>query len=504
LGVLLTLTGEACGFGPSGKGANILFIMTDDQDAMLAGYDPDNGGVGNMPQVNKLLVDQGTMFLTYLATTPLCAPARASVFTGRFPHNHGILSNNDEGAFHPAQEATAANVWLQKAGYETMLVGKYMDGYSSSSSSSDSSRAAASGEVSYIPQGWGSWFALESLDFFGPTFNVNGKSVQYPADAYQTDVITNISLNWLQNRWEPSNPFFMFVAPHAPHAPYTPAPRHKGTLAGLVQLPDAALNESDADQATLPGALAKLPAVNANAYSSIFQSRAESLLAVDEMVAALVGELDSQSVLDKTWIFYSSDNGYHLGQHRLPVGGGEVFEHDINIPLIVRGPGVAKGAYAMDMVQNVDLAPTWLDIAQIKPPAGTPIIDGVSMTPLLRGVVNGTKQTWYRDISLQEGWSTAAKPECDSTDPAKPAYRALRLGDAALNGLYRCLFVKYCDGEVAFFDMTGDVGDQKWQPTGMLEVLDKGHYSELSALLDKVSSCVGNVCTGHHADGGVV
>ena len=74
---------------------------------------------------------------------------------------------------------------------------------------------------------------------------------------------------------------------------------------------------------------------------------------------------------------------YHLGQHRLPVGGGEVFEHDINIPLIVRGPGVAKGAYAMDMVQNVDLAPTWLDIAQIKPPAGTPIIDGVSMTPLL-------------------------------------------------------------------------------------------------------------------------
>eukprot|EP00729_Bicosta_minor_P010675 gene10675-31282_t len=420
LGVLLTLTGEACGFGPSGKGANILFIMTDDQDAMLAGYDPDNGGVGNMPQVNKLLVDQGTMFLTYLATTPLCAPARASVFTGRFPHNHGILSNNDEGAFHPAQEATAANVWLQKAG--------------SSSSSSDSSRAAASGEVSYIPQGWSSWFALESLDFFGPTFNVNGKSVQYPADAYQTDVITNIS-------WEPSNPFFMFVAPHAPHAPYTPAPRHKGTLAGLVQLPDAALNESDADQATLPGALAKLPAVNANSYSSIFQSR---------------------------------------------------------------GPGVAKGAYAMDMVQNVDLAPTWLDIAQIKPPAGTPIIDGVSMTPLLRGVVNGTKQTWYRDISLQEGWSTAAKPECDSTDPAKPAYRALRLGDAALNGLYRCLFVKYCDGEVAFFDMTGDVGDQKWQPTGMLEVLDKGHYSELSALLDKVSSCVGNVCTGHHADEGMV
>lgn len=100
-----------------------------------------------------------------------------------------------------------------------------------------------------------------------------------------------------------------------------------------------------------------------------------------------------------------------------------------------------------------------------------------------RGVVNGTKQTWYRDISLQEGWSTAAKPECDSTDPAKPAYRALRLGDAALNGLYRCLFVKYCDGEVAFFDMTGDVGDQKWQPTGMLEVLVRMTQSTCSTLL---------------------
>ena len=157
----------------------------------------------------------------------------------------------------------------------------------------------------------------------------------------------------------------------------------------------------------------------------------------------------------------------------------------------------------MDMVQNVDLAPTWLEIAQIKPPAGAPVIDGVSMTPLLRGSVNGTKETWYRDISLQEGWSTVAKPNCSSAtnDPAKPAYRALRLGDAAMNGLYRCLFVQYCDGDVAFFDMTGNPGDAKWQSVGMLEVLDKAHYKQLSALLDKVSNCVGDVCTGHHGDG---
>ena len=160
----------------------------------------------------------------------------------------------------------------------------------------------------------------------------------YPQDAYQTDIITNISVNWLQNTWEPSNPFFMFVAPHAPHAPFTPAPRHKGTLAGLAQPPDPALNETDALQSTLPGAIANLPATDVNSYNAIFQSRAETLLAVDDMVAAVVAELDAQSVLDKTWIFYSSDNGYHLGQHRLGVGGGEVFEHDINIPLIVRGP----------------------------------------------------------------------------------------------------------------------------------------------------------------------
>ena len=131
------------------------------------------------------------------------------------------------------------------------------------------------------------------------------------------------------------------------------------------------------------------------------------------------------------------------------------------------------------------------------------MIDGVSMTPLLRGSVNGTKETWYRDISLQEGWSTVAKPNCSSAtnDPAKPAYRALRLGDAAMNGLYRCLFVQYCDGDVAFFDMTGNPGDAKWQSVGMLEVLDKAHYKQLSALLDKVSNCVGDVCTGHHGDG---
>lgn len=265
-----------------------------------------------------------------------------------------------------------------------MLVGKYMDDYSSSGNSSGSGGGGrgSSAYQTYVPPGWSNWFALQTLDFFvrlidlrvhfgfavdctdacmvcwhswhslfwvwvlplectpvhtilhnlffldccfvqradagggglhfpvlslqGPRINANGKSTKYPDTAYQTDVLSDIAVGWLENSWEPSNPFFMLVCPHAPHAPYTPAPRHKGTLAGLVQPPDPALNETDSEQSTLPGAIGKLPQVDVAAYDSIFQARAEALLGVDDLVGALVDELDKQSVLDKTWIFYTS------------------------------------------------------------------------------------------------------------------------------------------------------------------------------------------------------
>ena len=277
-----------------------------------------------------------------------------------------------------------------------MLAGKYINGYHVGNSSQP-------GYLTYVPPGWGDWYGLQSIEFFGSRVNVNGRSVVYPADAYQTDIIANLSLSWLRTTWQKEKPFFMWVTPHAPHAPYTPAPRHKGTLSGLRQPADPAFNLPDALQAKLPGHMANLSLVNVTAMDVIYQSRAEALLAVDEMIGDLIDEIDAQGVLDRTWIFFSCDNGYHLGQHRLSPGKREFFEHDINVPFVVRGPGLAAGrVFDNQVIGNYDLAATFAAIAGAVPTPAAPEMDGVSLLPLLTG--NDSYPVWSRDWSLQEGW----------------------------------------------------------------------------------------------------
>ena len=213
---------------------------------------------------------------------------------------------------------------------------------------------------------------------------MDGTSKVFPKTNYQTDIISNISLAWLNgttgNR-DATKPFFMFLTPHAPHEPYTPAPRHKGTLAGLTQPPDPAFN---CPMNNTPGNLHSLPLVDPAKMDTIYQSRAESLLAIDEMIGHLIDELEKQGVANNTYIFYSCDNGYHLGQHRLPPGKREIFQHDINVALIVSGPGIEAGATVNGLAQNIDLASTWAEIAGVREPKPLAFpIDGKSLMPLL-------------------------------------------------------------------------------------------------------------------------
>jgi N-acetylglucosamine-6-sulfatase len=320
---------------------NIIFVLTDDQDALLNGYDP-QVGVKHMDQLNTRVRAKGALFTNYYLAYPLCSPSRAAILTGTFPHNHG-LSDNDRlntSHFHPVAEARTVNVWLQDGGYETMLCGKYMNGYHAN----DVARAAQ-----YIPPGWSSFYGFQTVAFFGTAVRkapngVRGAAASevYPKDNYQTDIIANITLDWMRHTRNRTAPFFLFLTPHAPHAPYTPAPRHKGTLAGLKQPHDPSFNLPSELQSLLPGNLGQLPEVNASQMDAIYESRAESLLAIDEMIGHLLDEVEAQGAAQSTYFFFSCDNGYHLGQHRMPPGKREVYQHDINVPLIVSGPGIAS------------------------------------------------------------------------------------------------------------------------------------------------------------------
>jgi arylsulfatase A-like enzyme len=195
-----------------------MFVLTDDQDGLLNGYN--QTGVAHMKNLDERVRKNGVMFTNYYLAYPLCSPSRGSILTSLFPHNHHFVTNSDlnTSKFHPTTEKSTVAVWLQDAGYHTMLCGKYMNGYHANSPA----KAA-----SYVPPGWTDWYGFQTVAFFGTAVLENGVSKTYPKEDYQTDIIANLSLSWLKTKYNRSKPFFMFITPHAPHAPYTPAPRHK-------------------------------------------------------------------------------------------------------------------------------------------------------------------------------------------------------------------------------------------------------------------------------------
>lgn len=376
------------------------------------------------------------------------------------------------------------NVWLNKTGYHTMLVGKYVNGYHGHEMTSEGVETYnPNGYQTYIPPGWGDWYGFQVLDFFGPRVNSNGKSILYPQDAYQTDVIANISLDWLRNRWQKDRPFFMMITPHAPHNPHIPAPKYKGTLSGLVQPPNQAFNEPDKLQKTLPKGLDSLKTVSESKMNSIFQERAECLLSIDDMIGDLVDELQHQGVLENTYIIFTSDNGYHLGQHRLPDGKRLFFEHDINLPLIISGPGVSKNSTFKEMVSNVDLASTWAELAGASPTGTAPTVDGISFASLLKG----ENKAWPRTLTVTEGYQNA-----EGKVPCCGRYHGIRIQNDEENWLY----VELEAGGAAYFNSTEDPD----QTTNTYDALDSGTKALLAGTVKAVKACVGKACLGHEAD----
>src|SRR5918995_5123350 len=353
---------------------NIVVINTDDLDAR---------SVACMPHVQSLLAQDGVTFANAFATTPLCCPSRASLLRGQYAHSHGVLSNaGDNGGFpafyHLGDEDSTVATWLQDAGYRTALFGKYLNRYP---------RGAAE---SHVPPGWDEWSAFASSDvneggayYSGYALNENGTIVRYgqqPSD-YSTDVLTAKAIDFVDRTAAAGNPFFLYIAPYAPHGPSTPASRHTGAFAD-VRAPRVPSFE-EADVSDKPAWVQALPALDGDQIALIddhYQRRLRSLLAVDEMVASLVETLGAAGVLDNTYIVFTSDNGYHLGEHGIPLGKQSPYDESIRVPLIVRGPGVAAGAVVDSIALNIDLAPTFAALASA---SAADFVDGRSLVPLL-------------------------------------------------------------------------------------------------------------------------
>ncbi len=373
------------------KNSNIIFILTDDQRLE---------DIKHMSKLNELLVHQGISFTNYFDTVSLCCPSRTSILRGQYAHNTGVLTNLEPtGGFAVANargmEDSTLATWLRDAGYKTALIGKYLNGY-----------PGAKGKQ-YVPPGWDYWassVAGNAYSEYNYTLNENGKLVHYgdTADDYGTDVYAKKSVDFIKQCLSEKKPFFLYLAVYAPHGPATVAPRHMDLFQEAKIPRTSAFNEADVSkkpqfiQALNP--ISEKEIASADAY---YAKRLRSLQAVDEAIARLYDTLKESGNLENTFIFFTSDNGFHLGEHRLRRGKQTAYETDIHLPLIVRGPGIKPGTTSSALVGNIDLAPTIATIAGAKIPD---FVDGRSFVPLLHGA--DARSTKWRNAYLIEHWQS--------------------------------------------------------------------------------------------------
>jgi N-acetylglucosamine-6-sulfatase len=385
---------------------NIVLIMADDLDATTSEYWERATNAGKDDPLKKtraLIRNQGVTFTNAFAPNPICCPSRASLLTGRFGHNTGVLTNSGDqggrGTFvNRGGEAHSLAPWLRNAGYRTAIVGKYLNGIDHTPTE--------------IPPGWTDWFVFVDNfvnEYKGYGYNVNENGVVshrgWNEEDYSTDYVRARSLAFIEQASASGEPFFLYVSATAPHLPLPPAKRHLINPYALAPLPRRP-NTHELDMSDKPMWLASTSiqrSVESIAWSPIdYRLRQGSLYALDELVEAVVKKLEKTGELDNTYIVFLSDNGYNLGAHNL-IHKMAPYEESIRIPWAVRGPGIPAGISKNQIVVMPDFAPTVLEWAGISNPVSlqgvpSPERDGASLVPLLK---TSSPATWRKDFTIQ-------------------------------------------------------------------------------------------------------
>ena len=458
---LLSCGGDRSPTTAANSRPNVVFILTDDQTFE---------SLRVMTRTQALLGDEGTTFSNAIISYPLCCPARATFLTGQYAHNHGVLENvpplGGVGALD-ANETLA--VWLERAGYATSHIGKYLNGY---------------GDVSppTVPPGWTEWFGLQDPSTYGYLaydVSVNGTLQNFQGEAnYQTDVLTDRAVAEIERLGaDEGTPFFLNVWYTAPHggrdlavpsrgAPVV-APRHRGTFADEVLPPNPARNELDvSDKPATVRALPELPLSAARQTLRTYQAELEALLAVDEGVGRIVDRLEAVGHLDDTVIVFMSDNGLMLGEHRLLFQKTVPYEESIRVPMIIRGAGFTAGAEVSEPVSNIDFAPTIVELAGAD--AGLEM-DGRSLLPF-----------------ADEPTTTADRPILIENGPGNRVvahYEGVRTR--------RYTYVEYETGERELYDLVRDP-IQADNLAGRPEMA--AVEAQLAALVGELQGCAGSSC----------
>jgi N-acetylglucosamine-6-sulfatase len=456
-------TAEAAQPAIAGK-PNIVVVMADDMrfdDLRFA------------PTVRRL-ASRGVTFHNSFSPFPLCCPARASFLTGQLTHNHHIywhMRPYGYGAFDDSRTLATA---LRGSGYRTGFVGKYLNGYGS-----HRSRVTGGPSYRYVPGGWTDWFATiqnpgvagirgDAYNYTSTPFNVNGR-IRNHVDRYQTNVVGDYSRRLIERYHRKRDPFFLYVNYLAPHngRPYerddplvvrdrrgrrvkvdTPA-RPASVRNRFDDLIDRARGlprdggPAEADVSDKPRSIRRLPEpsrIQRLAGRALTRQRAQAIYVMDEELRRTIRTLKRTGEWSNTYVVFTSDNGYFLGEHRIMQGKVRGHEPSLRVPMVIAGPGARDGTGRYDPITTVDLTRTILDLGGAAPPM-TP--DGTSLLPTLLGG--------------DQGWNRAVPVESGRRSP--PRRTVFGDGDVLRSSGVRTArysYIRYSNGETELYDLYAD------------------------------------------------
>jgi N-acetylglucosamine-6-sulfatase len=438
---------------------NVVVIMLDDMR-----YDD----LSTLPRIRSRIGDAGATFTHFYSPFPLCCPARSTLLTGEYAHNHGVLSNTaPTGGYHEFDDTSTLATWMT-ATYRTGLIGKYLNGYF----------------PPYRPPGWDEWIVPKNMyGYYNKDWYVRRDAAggYQSVPGYATDTMGQFAAEFITRNATSTTPFFLYTNLVAPHEgqPADPddisgfptpfvKPSYRDTFKGL-QSTDPSFNEADvSDKPVRPSLLSQ---AEINGLTEQNAQRRESMLSAQDAVDRIMDALQTSGELNDTFVVFMSDNGYVLGEHRIRGGKLAPYEVANRVPLMIRGPGIAAGTRIDTAASQVDFAPTVMAMAGLSAPAS---VDGVSLLNAARSP--GT--TFNHPPIVIEATDTKA-----TTDPLPWMYRGV-----VQDGWK---YVARTTGKKELYDLTSD-------PYELQNLAGKAAYAtrqqQLAQLLAQYQSCAGAGC----------
>jgi len=519
---------------PISERPSFVVIQTDDEtlDQLYTVFNAGGIQIPAMPNTLSMIAGRGMTFNRYYVSYPLCCPSRVTLLTGRYAHNSNVRGNVQPNGGYSGFRSRGAwshnlATWLQGAGYRTIHIGKFLNGY---------------GDEPYdtgteVPPGWTAWHTVLNADthhyYYGYTLNDNGtidgpfgdsgswdtreygerdyfgcptSTIEEKPCLYETDVFSRIAYEELTGT-PPEQPFYLQLDYTAPHGDFRrpagpePAPRHY-TLFDGAPYPhsrEEGFNEGNVNDK--PRFIREAPYLSPeeiHTYRVYYDKALASLRAIDDGVKTVLDTLGGQHRLRNTYVIFVSDNGFFYGEHRLTGGKFLAYEPSTHLPFLIRGPGIKPGTSTGELAANTDIAPTILELAGVKPDKS---MDGTSLLPFLRdpslrtrrGILfesfvqtddveaNGepTAQRAIREVRARRKGGTA---KASIVAPPKD-YEGIRLGP------YK--YIEWPDGEKELYDLNKD-------PNELNNIVRVPNYFPIRAFLHaqliRLEACVGHTC----------